>query len=102
METRRRKARRARQAARSTWRRAKVFWSGRSQAIRLPKEMRVEAAEVAIARDGNRLVIEPLAIERDRKGWPRAWWQLAGAAPDFDVGDRGTPHERGDILSRRG
>lgn len=91
----------ARRAVTSRWRKAKVFWSGRSQAIRLPKEMRIEAAEVAIGRDGNRLVIEPLAIERDAKGWPRVWWKLAGAAPDFDLGDRGAPHERGDVLSRR-
>jgi len=29
---------------------AKVFWTGRSQAIRLPKEFRVEAAEVYLKR----------------------------------------------------
>jgi hypothetical protein len=27
-------------------------------------------------------------MERDDKGWPLAFWALAGAAPGFDVGDR--------------
>jgi hypothetical protein len=61
--------------------------------------MRVDAAEVTISREGHRLVIEPLSIERDAKGWPTAWWKLAGAAEAFDVGARETPHERGDVLS---
>ena len=64
--------------------------------------MRVDATEVAITRAGDRLVIEPLTIERDAKGWPIAWWKLAGAAEDFDVGERGVPHERGDVFSRQG
>ena len=33
---------------------AKVFWSGRSQAVRLPKEFRVDGDEVRIHRQGNR------------------------------------------------
>lgn len=33
-------------------------------------------------------LVEPLDGERDAKGWPKAFWTLAGAAPDFDVGDR--------------
>ncbi len=82
-------------------RRAKVFWSGRSQAVRLPKEFRLAADEVSIHREGRKLVLEPIAIERDSKGWPAAWWKLAGAAPEFDVGERDKPHERGDMLASR-
>ena len=82
-------------------RRAKVFWTGRSQAIRLPKEMRVTTSEVAITREGDRLVIEPLEVQRDAMGWPTALFKLAGAAPEFDTGDRGTSHEREDPLSSR-
>ena len=40
---------------------AKVFWSGRSQALRLPKEFRVATDEVSIKRQGNRLILEPIA-----------------------------------------
>jgi virulence-associated protein VagC len=81
--------------------RAKVFWTGRSQAVRLPKEFRVTTAEVAIHREGTRIVLEPLDIERDKNGWPLALWRLAGAAPELDLGDRRQPHERGDVLTAR-
>lgn len=39
---------------------AKVFWSGRSQAVRLPKEFRVEGREVRISRRGHALLLEPI------------------------------------------
>lgn len=45
---------------------AKVFWSGRSQAVRLPKEFRFDADEVRIRRHGNAVILEPVA-----QGW--AW-----------------------------
>jgi virulence-associated protein VagC len=80
--------------------RAKVFWTGRSQAVRLPKAFRLATREVSVRRQGESLVLEPVEIERDEKGWPLAFWALAGAAPGFDVGDRKTPHERADPLRR--
>lgn len=40
---------------------AKVFWSGRSQAVRLPKDFRFDADEVRIRRHGNAVILEPLA-----------------------------------------
>lgn len=79
--------------------RAKVFWTGRSQAVRLPKEFRFSAREVAIHRDGERVILEPVAVPCDAKGWPLAFWEAGGAAPDFDLGDRRAPHERGDLLT---
>lgn len=59
---------------------AKLFWTGRSQAIRLPKEFRFEGEEVNIRRDGNAVVIEPVV-----KGWE--WLdQLSGTVdPDFEA-----------------
>jgi antitoxin VapB len=39
--------------------RAKVFWSGRSQAVRLPKEFRVDGDSVFIRREGNSIILEP-------------------------------------------
>ena len=80
--------------------RAKVFWTGRSQAVRLPRAFRVSTREVSVRRDGDALVLEPIALERDEKGWPLAFWALAGAAPGFDVGERRVPHEREDVLRR--
>lgn len=40
---------------------AKIFWSGRSQAVRLPKEFRFETDEVRIRRQGNAVILEPIA-----------------------------------------
>jgi len=78
---------------------ARVFWTGRSQAVRLPKEFRFTTAEVIIHRDGHRVILEPIEVPRDAKGWPTAWWSLAGIAPDFNLGNRKRPHERGDVLT---
>lgn len=39
---------------------AKIFWSGRSQAVRLPKDFRFEGQEVRIRRHGNAVILEPL------------------------------------------
>ena len=43
---------------------AKVFWSGRSQAVRLPKAFRFDGSEVRIRREGDRVILEPIA-----NGW---------------------------------
>ena len=40
---------------------AKVFWSGRSQAVRLPRDFRFDTDEVRIRRHGNAVILEPLA-----------------------------------------
>jgi hypothetical protein len=38
---------------------AKVFWSGRSQAVRLPKEFWFDTDEVHIRRHGATVILEP-------------------------------------------
>lgn len=64
---------------------ARVFRNGRSQAIRLPKEFRVQGPEVRIHREGARIVIEPLGDD----DWGEAFWDVFGAfGDDFDMGDR--------------
>lgn len=40
---------------------ARVFWSGRSQAVRLPKAFRFESEEVRIRRHGASVILEPVA-----------------------------------------
>ena len=42
---------------------AKLFWSGRSQAVRLPKDFRLSGKEVHIRRRGNAVILEP--VEND-------------------------------------
>ena len=64
---------------------ARIFWNGRSQAIRLPKEYRFEGTEVRIRRDGNRVVLEPLGGD----DWGEAFFEVFGQfGDDFDLGDR--------------
>jgi antitoxin VapB len=41
--------------------RAKIFWSGRSQAVRLPKEFRFQGKEVCIRRRGSAVILDPAA-----------------------------------------
>jgi len=51
---------------------AKVFWSGGSQAVRLPKAMRLRASEVTVRRQGSALILEPVSEGDDWSGfWDR-------------------------------
>jgi antitoxin VapB len=40
--------------------RAKIFWSGRSQAVRLTKDFRFPGTEVRIRRHGSAVILEPV------------------------------------------
>ncbi len=59
--------------------RAKLFRTGGSQAVRLPKQYRFESQnEVLICREGGRVVLEPA-----QRTWSRRFLRLAGSARDF-------------------
>jgi antitoxin VapB len=61
---------------------AKVFWYGRNQAVRLPKEFRFQGDEVEIRREGSTVILEPLK----RRAWPKGYWQSWGKVPeDFEA-----------------
>ncbi len=59
---------------------AKVFWSGNSQAVRLPKGFRFPAGteELDISREGETLTLRPVA----RAVWPEEFWQAFGGMPE--------------------
>jgi antitoxin VapB len=62
---------------------AKVFRSGNSQAVRLPKQYRLKSKEVEIYRRGDEIVL------RERRGsMVRAFELLASLPEDLDVGPR--------------
>ena len=42
---------------------AKLFWSGRSQAVRLPKEFRFDGEQVRVRRHGAAIILEPIATD---------------------------------------
>jgi len=53
---------------------AKVFRTGRSQAVRIPKDFRFECDEVYIEREGERVVLTPR---------PRSWKEYFACARSF-------------------
>ena len=57
---------------------ARVFKSGGSQAVRLPREFRFEATKVLIHREGGKIV-----LESPRPKWSDAFLALGGSAPGF-------------------
>lgn len=61
---------------------AKLFWSGRSQAVRLPKAFRFEGEAVRIRRLGEAVILEPVAANR-------AWLDDVVGPVDADAGARG-------------
>lgn len=73
---------------------AKVFWSGRSQAVRLPKEFRFEGEEVRIRRHGASVILEPIAND-----W--AWLDALAGPMDADfqqaAEEQPDPQERPDL-----
>jgi antitoxin VapB len=57
---------------------AKVFTTGRSQAVRIPKEYRFACDEVLIERDGERVILTPRP-----KSWREYFARAARFTDDF-------------------
>lgn len=68
---------------------AKIFWTGRSQAVRLPKAFRIDGDRVRIRRRGSSIILEPCESDWN---WLRA---LAGPVDDdFAEAARDQPPEQ--------
>lgn len=68
---------------------AKVFWTGRSQAVRLPKEFRFETDTVSVRREGAAVILEPT------DEWPEGYVEsFTGAPGDFRRPEQGEVEER--------
>lgn len=62
---------------------AKIFWSGNSQAVRLPKEFRFspETREVEVRREDDRVILAPVKTQE----WPTSFWDAFGSvSEDFE------------------
>jgi antitoxin VapB len=70
---------------------AKVFWSGRSQAVRLPKSFRFDTDEVRIRRHGAAVILEPVA---------RDWAWLDGVVGPVDADFARAAREQPDEQTR--
>ena len=78
--------------------RARLFKSGGSQAVRLPRAYRFEGQkDVLIYREGGRVV-----LEGRRKAWSREFLDLAGSARDFPYSRERRRPERGPDLDQGG
>lgn len=68
---------------------ARVFKTGRSQAVRLPKEFRFDSDRVLVYREGSAVVLEPA------RDWPTEWLDsFAGVPADFERPEQGTVEKR--------
>jgi virulence-associated protein VagC len=56
---------------------ARLFWSGGSQAVRLPKAMRLPGNRVRVRRRGTAIILEPLPEADDWEGFWEALVPLA-------------------------
>jgi len=72
---------------------AKLFWSGRSQAVRLPRAYRVDGREVRIRRRGRAIVLEPV---------PDSWAWLDAVAGDLDEDFVAAVREQPEAVERPG
>ena len=68
---------------------AKLFMSGRSQAIRLPAKLRLDASEVRIERVGNALWVQPEAAPGQTMAqWLADFYQSSEPLPDTFLAER--------------
>jgi antitoxin VapB len=68
--------------------RAKVFMNGRSQAIRLPKEFRVDTKEVLLTKEAGKIIITPQTSWKD-------FFEVYEPIPEYSVErDMSLPQER--------
>lgn len=72
---------------------AKVFKSGNSQAVRLPKDFRFTVEEVEVSREGDAVILRP---KRSATGpWASLRAAIArGFSPDFMAEGRKQPEEQ--------
>lgn len=69
--------------------RARVFWTGRSQAVRLPKEFRFQTDTVLVRREGYAVVVEPVSE------WPVGYVEsFAGVPENFTRPPQGKVEKR--------
>lgn len=65
---------------------AKIFRSGNSQAVRIPKEFQLEGSEVEIAKSGSTLVLRPR-----KRSWAPLFDSLDKFSDDFMKDSRKQP-----------
>lgn len=67
---------------------AKLFQNGRSQAVRLPKEFRMQGNEVKISKQGNKIILEPIELS-----WEQWFESMTQFSDDFMANGREQPEQ---------
>lgn len=68
---------------------AKLFMSGRSQAIRLPAKLRMDAKEVRIEQVGNAIWVQPQPLPgQSMADWLRGFYEVTAPSPDTFLANR--------------
>jgi antitoxin VapB len=67
-------------------RHVRLFRNGRNQALRIPRELELDADEAIIRRDGARLIVEPVKRRPDLATLLAGWEPLDEPFPDVDEG----------------
>jgi len=60
-----------------------LFRNGRNQAVRIPREFELEGTEAIIRKEGERLIIEPIAPRRRLLALSSGWTPLEEAFPEI-------------------
>lgn len=77
---------------------AKVFKSGNSQAVRLPKAYRLDADEVIIEKIGNSMLITPKAKNSAWSERLEQFFSSADLAVPFERGEQLPPQQRDELV----
>ncbi len=74
---------------------ARVFWSGNSQAVRLPKAFRFPEGTnvVEVRKKGSQLILEPVS-ERE---FPEEFWAVFGTLPEELCRPNAVPQRREEL-----
>lgn len=67
-------------------RHVRLFRNGRNQALRIPRELELDADEAIVSRDGDRLIIEPVKRQQNLAQLLAGWEPLNERFPDVDNG----------------
>ena len=81
---------------------ARLFMTGGSQAVRLPKAFRFAGDAVRIRREGDAVILEPM----EKGGWPEGFWErlteLGPLSGDFEIPEPLPPTPHRDAVLREG
>ncbi|MFY9973966.1 MAG: AbrB/MazE/SpoVT family DNA-binding domain-containing protein [Chromatiaceae bacterium] len=67
-------------------RQVRLFRNGRNQALRIPRELELDADEAIVRKDGERLIVEPVKRRPDLATLLAGWEPLDEPIPDADEG----------------